>query len=391
MRGFRVSGMLAVLALVLVTAAAPAVAPARPYLPPPGKVFAGLTGGTRVGPYQRMVGKHPPVFEIFMRWNTPTGWLAAPNRGLRTRLALHIGTASGYGGAGVISPEAIALGRSDRFLVALGRNLAHQGRITYIRLMAEMNGYWNAYAAFNGDGSSRGVGNSPYFYTQAWRRSVLILRGGRVGVIDRRLRSLGLPPVWERLSPRARLARPKVAFLWVPQDAGSPDILGNSPAAFWPGGAYVDWVGTDFYASYPNFALLDGYMSMFPGKPFVLSEWALYGADDPRFVAQLFAWARAHPRVRMLNYYQGFTAGALPNLGHYPRSRRVLRARLRAARFPAYAPEYAHPRRHHRHHKPPPERPPLPPGPAQPPTPVRPPPGPGPPRLCLPLLTCLPL
>lgn len=389
MRRLRLSGVLAVLALALALAG---TATARPYLPPPGKVFTGLTGGTRIGPYERMVGKHPPVFEIFMRWNTPTGWLAAPNRGLRTRLALHIGTASGYGGAGVISPEGIALGHSDRFLIALGRNLAHQGRIAYIRLMAEMNGYWNAYAAFNADGTSRGLANSPYFYRQAWRRTVLILRGGRVGGIDRRLRSLGLPPVRERLSPRARLGRPKVAFLWVPQDAGSPDIPANSPRAFWPGGAYVDWVGTDFYASYPNFALLDGYMARFTGKPFVLSEWALYGADDPAFVAQLFAWVRAHPRVRMLNYYQGFSAGSTPNLTHYPRSRRALRVWLRSARFPAYAPEYAHPQRRRRHHKPPSERPPLPPSPAQPPTPLVPsPPGAAPLRLCLPLVPCLKL
>jgi hypothetical protein len=76
---------------------------------------------------------------------------------------------------------------------------------------------------------------------------------------------------------------------------------------YWPGGAYVDWVGTDFYGSYPNFALLSHFYTTYRDKPFVLSEWALYGADDPGFVRATFSWVESHPRVRMLSYYQGFS------------------------------------------------------------------------------------
>ena len=330
---------------------------AQPFLPPPGHVFAGLTGGTTIAPFQRLVGKHPPVFEIYMTWNTPTAWLADPDPGFRSRLALHISTAGSYGGAGVITPERIALGHSDGFLVGLGRNLARSGRIVYLRLMGEMNGYWNAYAAFNADGSSRGAQHSPRAYIRAWRRTVLILRGGAVAGIDRRLRGLGLPPVQTTaLGGASSLPRPRVAFLWVPQDAGSPNIAANRPGEFWPGRSYVDWVGTDFYASFPNFGRLSSFYREFSGKPFVLSEWALYGADDPAFVRALFAWARAHPRVRMLNYYQGFAMSSRANLARYPSSAATLRRELRSARFAAYAPEFAHPRRHQ-----PPAPPPRPP------------------------------
>src|SRR5438874_9194460 len=124
-------------------------APARPYLPPRVHVFAGLTGGTTIVPFERMVGKHPPVFEIYMTWNTPTKWLSGPDPAFRARLALHLSTAPGYAKPGVISPQAIALGRSDSFLVALGRNLAHSRRIVYLRIMGEPNGHWNAYSAYN--------------------------------------------------------------------------------------------------------------------------------------------------------------------------------------------------------------------------------------------------
>ena len=126
--------------------------------------------------------------------------------------------------------------------MTLNRNLARSGRVVYVRLMGEMNGYWNAYAAYNANGSFRGEQNSPHFYIEAWRRSVLILRGGRVTRINRRLRALGLPPIKAAVHAGETLPTPKVAFLWVPQDAGSPDTAANAPGAFWPGGTYVDWL-----------------------------------------------------------------------------------------------------------------------------------------------------
>lgn len=365
---------------------------AQPYVPPHGQVFAGLSGGTSVLPYERMVAKHPPVFEDYTTWGTSTAWLASPDSSFRSRLGLEISTGTGYAKPGVISPEGIALGRSDGFLTALNANLARSGRIVYVRIMGEVNGYWNAYSAFSADGQRRGVQNSPHFFVQAWRRAVLILRGGPVIGIDRRLRALGLASV--RGVPRARhLPRPKVAFLWVPQDAGSPPIAANAPAVYWPGGEYVDWVGTDFYASYANFGLLDRFYAEFAGKPFVLSEWALYGADDPGFVRALFAWVRTHRRVRMLDYYQGFTRASPANLARYPRSRAALARALHSRRFLAYPPEYAH--AHHRRTRPgPPPRPPkpgLPPGPAPgaPPGPA-PAPGGAPPLVCVTPLFCVP-
>src|SRR5437763_11167783 len=152
---------------------------------------------------------------------------------------------------------------------------------------------------YNGDGSYRGDQNSSHFYIEAWRRTVMILRGGPVWWINRHLRRLGLPPLKRRIAGAADLPHPRLAFLWVPQDAGSPDIPANSPGVFWPGSAYVDWVGTDFYGSYPNFAQLSRFYDQFTGKPCVLSECAVDGRDDPGLIHAVFAWARARPRVRM--------------------------------------------------------------------------------------------
>ncbi len=375
----------------LTLAAAPA-AWARQYLPPTNHIFAGVTGVTSIIPFWRMVGKHPPVLEDWMTYNTPTRWISGRDPDFRARLGIELATSRGYARRGLTSPEGIALGASDAFLVRLNRNLAHSRRILYVRIMGEMDAWWNAYSAYNANGTFRGPSNSPHFFIQAWRRTVLILRGGPVARINRRLRALGLPKLGAKAlcsavsgdtpSPCATaLARPKVAFLWVPQDAGSPEIAADAPSVYWPGAAYVDWVGTDFYSFDPNFSLLDHFYSQFSGKPFVISEWAVYGADNPSFVRRLFAWVLGHPRVRMINYYQGFTPSSPANLAHYPASRRALARELRSRRFEAYPPEYAHPPGRP---KPPPETPPLPPPSASPPPSpsppsASPPPSPSPP------------
>ena len=100
-------------------------------------------------------------------------------------------------------------------------------------------------------------------------------------------------------------------------------------------------MGTDFYGKYPNFSGLTSLYNAFPGQPFVFGEWALWGADDPGFVDQLFGWVGAHPRARMLVYNQGVSTDGPFRLSRYPRAAAELRRLLAGAKFPAYAPELA--------------------------------------------------
>ena len=55
----------------------------------------------------------------------------------------------------------------------------------------------------------------------------------------------------------------------------------NSPAAYYPGDRYVDWVGTDFYSKFPNFQGLEAFYGAYPNKPFAFGEWAIWGGDNP--------------------------------------------------------------------------------------------------------------
>ena len=324
-------------AALTLLAAAPA-ATANPYLPPKGKIFAGVTGGYDASSFARETGSHPSVFQFFGGWNQTTSYMFAGARAARARLMIHLSTVRGT--TEQITPRGIARGAGDHYLLKLGQRIADYGGVTYIRLMAEMDGHWNAYCAYTASGRSKGPAYTTAQFRRAWKRTVLILRGGPLTTVDANLHALHMPPV-QGAGASASLARPRVAFLWVPQVAGAPDTRANSPSAYWPGARYVDWVGTDFYSKFPNWSGLDRFFSgrTWRGKPFAFGEWAIWGRDDPAFVHRLFAWSRAHGHVRMLMYNQGKLTSGPFRLVHYPRSRSALAAELRSHGIADFAPE----------------------------------------------------
>jgi hypothetical protein len=308
-------------ALVTLLAAAPASGDA--FLPPGGAVWHGVAGGS-ASAFARETGHDPDVFQLFAEWGN-VEWALRRADASDLPFMLHLSTADGPGTRERISPAQIASGRGDAFLVGLGERLAERDEPLYLRLMAEMNGPWNQYCAFDANGRPR-PGHSTRQFRNAWRRIALILRGGRREAVDRALRRLRLPAV---KSGEGDLPRAPVALMWVPHNATALSIAANAPRKYWPGSRYVDWVGTDFYGQNPNWAALERIYDEFRGKPFVFGEWALWGRDDPGFVKRVFAFARSHRRVRMLIYNQGFRADGPFRLKRYPRARRALRAELR--------------------------------------------------------------
>lgn len=311
----------------------------RALMPPLGQVFTGVSGGSAHA-FQSQVGKHPAVLGYFANWGESIETPLSEAHGAHARLLLHISTDIGYGGqaAEIISPGEIAHGDGDGYLLALSRQLTQSGRAAYIALLPEMNQANNAYCAFTASGASRDRAHSTAAYRQAWRRSVLILRGGAAALIDHRLRALGLPPV---RTGQVTLPSPRVAFMWAPQTAGTPTIPANEPAAYYPGSAYVDIVGTDFYSAYPNFAGLARLYGAYRPKPFGFNEWAMWQSANPGFVSQLFAFVRAHRRIGLMLYNQGLNPVGPFRLYRFPAATAEIRRQLRAPRFLAYTPEWA--------------------------------------------------
>ena len=307
------------------------------FVPPLGEVLTGETGGDPAA-FQQQVGKHVAVFGFFGSWGGEFASLLTYGRSLHARLLLHLSTDVGYGsGAGQeISPAGIATGHSDDYLVRLCEELATSGAPVYLALLPEMNQANNAYSAFNANGSSRGASNSTAAFRQAWRRTVLILRGGAASTIDRRLHALRLPAL---RTPLTVLPTPRVSFMWAPQTAGTPDTPANAPTAYYPGAAYVDIVGTDFYSAYPNFRGLQALYAAYPSKPFGFNEWAMWQNGDPGFVRQLFAFVRAHRRIALMVYNEGLNSDGPFRLKRFPAATGEIRRQLSSPRFLGYAPE----------------------------------------------------
>jgi hypothetical protein len=329
--------MLVLLAFLL-ACLAPSAAGADSLLPSGRGVFTGLSGGSYQS-FTSQVGKHPAVDGVFVTWGRSFDSAFGQARANHARLMLHISTAQGYGAPEQITPRGIAQGSGDGYLLALGARIAQEKEPVYIRLLPEMNQANNAYSAFNADGSSRGSSHSAASFRSAWRRVVLVMRGGPVAAIDTRLLALGLPPL-HGASAAATLPHLPVAFLWVPQTAGTPDTSANSARTYYPGDAYVDWVGTDFYSLYPNFSGLQRFYGEFPHKPFMFGEWALWNGDDSGWVAQLFSFIGSHPRVHMALYNQGERNNGPFRLSNYPASRNAIHRLFASPRFLAYTPEW---------------------------------------------------
>jgi hypothetical protein len=299
---------------------------ARSLTPAPGFVYTGESSGRGIA-FAKESGKQPAVFGEFVTWGQSLHFAFDSAIADHARLMLHISTSPGIGARAVITPAGIADGSGDAFLLDLSAEIAQYGDPVYVRLLPEMNNANNAYSGFNADGSARGADYSPETFKQAWRRVVLILRGGRTSAIDRRLATLGLPPI--QGTTRATIPRSAIAFVWTPETEGTPNVPQQAAASYYPGDQYVDWVGTDFYSRFPNFAGLDAFYAQYPTKPFVFAEWALWGDDSAAFVSQFFAFVNGHRRVQMILYNDG---GPF-NLADYPLARVAIRDSIFPSRF----------------------------------------------------------
>ncbi|HET7590998.1 MAG TPA: hypothetical protein VFK14_12560 [Solirubrobacterales bacterium] len=318
----------------------PAAAAARTLVPPKPSVFLGVSdrGSTaEFDQWAEMTGKHPALLETFHPWGNSLNDAYERWRETETRPVLHISTADDQTLAELITPEQIALGQGDDYLLQLNNFFATHGVLAYIRPLGEPNRCLNAWSGVECDGTPKGGEHSALWYKQAFRRISLIVRGGQsLEAIDATLAELALPPVHRTKGPPPpELPAAPVSIIWSALPGGSPRVKGNFPGNYWPGRRWVDWVGTDFYSEYPVWKDLKRFYAgrQWKGMPIAMTEWAVSGEDDPRWVKQVVAWTVRHPRVRMLVYYQGFGPGNPYDLSLYPRTKNTLRQKIRRPSF----------------------------------------------------------
>lgn len=174
--------------------------------------------------------------------------------------------------------NAVLSGSADAYLIAQAKALAAYGKPVFLRLDWEMNGNW--YPDWGSGAVSQDV------YIQSWRyiREYFWLEGAY-----------------------------NVSFVWCP-NVGDPE--GSAAYDWYPGDAFVDWVGLDAYpqSHLAGLGLLsgtDGLNSMAEqatahDKPLMLAEWAPsnLSSDVAQPFDQIFQWALSYPdTVKALVYF----------------------------------------------------------------------------------------
>jgi hypothetical protein len=268
------------------------------------------------GRFDQQTGQYSSVRLLFVGWGQSSSpeYFTQLLGSMRDVPMLGLSTGS-EGAPETITPRQIAGGAGDGFLLAINQALAQWGKPVFVRPLAEMNGHWNAYSAYNQNGSARGADHSTAEYRKAFARIYLLLHGGPG--VNGKLRALGLPSVHGTL-----VSNRNVQVIWNPQGYGSPDLPGNTAQSYYPGDAYVDVVGDDLYdiRGRAAWAAADALYKAHPGKPFAFAEWGLWNLDDPAFVTQMGVFLRAHQRTVIASYYSGAT-GSIFDLASKPRSR----------------------------------------------------------------------
>lgn len=272
-------------------------------------VLLGLLGGRER--FDELTGQHTRVGHVVAIWGQgPVSRVLdalgeIPMLGLRT---------------GSLTSRDIALGRGDAYLAEINLAVAAREGLTYIRPMPEMNGHWNEYCAYNSNGSSRGPARSTGAFRKAFARIYLLVHSGPLQRVNAKLRRLGLPKA--HTGELAANPVSRVRVVWNPQGYGSPDVPGNSAAAYFPGYGFVDVVANDLYniGHRAAWEANDRLYAAFPRKPYAIAEWANWGFDEPAFVSRMADFVRKHRRVEFLAYYNG-RPGSLWDIATQPLSR----------------------------------------------------------------------
>jgi hypothetical protein len=305
-----VRGLLLIALACAVVPAAGAASPAAV-----NKPLLGVAGNT--ARFHAQTAQQTSVQSVFLGWGQGQTW-GSPFARLFATLGpipmVHIGTKAKRVQREAISPQAIAQGRGDSYLLAWADAIAAYNAPIYVRVLAEMNNPGTLYSPRDRQGRSRGASHSPAQYVRAFRRVYLILHGGTAAELNVKLRAAGLPGVTRDVPANPV---PRLTIIWNP-------VAGISLASeFYPGNAYVDMVGNDMYASargVASYAANEQLYRRHASKPYALAEWGLQGIDDETFVQRICAFLKSRARTRLAAYYEA-RPGSPFDLATKPKSR----------------------------------------------------------------------
>ena len=191
---------------------------------------------------------------------------------------------------GTSADGAILQGLDDQDLRAFAQQAAATGIPFLFRWDNEMNGDWDPWSAFQ-------WGKDTDIYVATYRHVHDIFAAA--GATD-------------------------AAFIWNPNNDDLPDYRWNAAALYYPGDAYVDWVGLTGYnlgagqpgSTWRSFtqAYAASYArdrALYPGKPLIITEFASNdaGGDKAAWIADMFRALPSFPAIRYAVWWDADQGG----------------------------------------------------------------------------------
>ena len=177
--------------------------------------------------FEALVGKQPSMEMVFAHWGNDTfpAWYAARIRD-KGRTMVLFWEAVDYNRDYFSQPEysfdAVLAGKQDAYFTKFAADAKAYGGQVILIPYSEFNGDWYPWGGTIG-------GNTPDKYIAAWRY---------------------IHKFFE--------TAPNVKFGWAPNADGVPDVAANKFELYYPGDAYVDYVGVDgFNSGVPSWMSFD--------------------------------------------------------------------------------------------------------------------------------------
>ncbi|MDO8601042.1 MAG: hypothetical protein Q7R73_05600 [bacterium] len=232
-------------------------------------------------PFQETNGIFVPFAQIqreIEQFEAVTGRGVIP----QVRFLSQTGWDNGSPGYSGITVRDVTEGRMDEYIRSYARDVAAYGRpIFMLPLCGEFNGTW--WRSCSPDANSVLTKED---FVRAWQRVVDIFRGE---------------------------GATNVAWLWVaisfPSGADSSRI--DDVSGYYPGNAYVDWVGVDHYDFGPP-SNMDGMVGFARerGKPVFVAEWgvrhsssSLKPYEQEQWLRDMFRYFNEHPEIKAHLYF----------------------------------------------------------------------------------------
>ena len=244
-------------------------------------IGAFVNGMENIADFQSTVGRKMAVVLWYHYWPLP--FPSSEAESVKSNNSIPLITWEPWITNPVGTLEAIANGSYEAYVTSFMQAARDWGKPVFLRFAHEMNGNWYPWDGFHNGGASAG----PERYKRAW---IYIY------------------------NVKQAVGANNVQMVWCPNNTNQPNEDWNEIAAYYPGDAYVDWIGMDGYnwgyGNWQNFnsifnAIYQN-LTALTAKPLMIGEFAAaeQGGNKAEWITDAFSQIKNnYTRVKLFCWF----------------------------------------------------------------------------------------